>query len=39
MPTDNVLVGPFNSKFLLECLNAQLFLSLDDAARKMRDLA
>lgn len=38
-PTDNVLVGPFNSKFLLACLNAQLLLSLDDAARKMGNLA
>jgi hypothetical protein len=33
-PTDNVFIKSFNGKFRAECLNADWFLSLDDARRK-----
>jgi Integrase core domain len=33
-PTDNAFIESFNCKFRSECLNANLFLSLDEARRK-----
>jgi putative transposase len=36
-PTDNAFIEAFNSKFRSECLNAQWFMSLDDARSKMED--
>jgi putative transposase len=33
-PTNNALIEPFNSKFRAECLNANWFLSLDEARAK-----
>jgi putative transposase len=33
-PTDNAFIESFNGKFRAECLNAHLFMSLDDARRK-----
>src|SRR5258708_31388653 len=34
-PTDNALVESFNGRLRDECLNTNLFLSLDDARRKI----
>ena len=34
-PTDNAFIGSFNGKFRAECLNAQWFLSLEDARLKL----
>lgn len=34
-PTDNPLVESFNGSFRNECLNAHLFLSLENAAMKI----
>jgi putative transposase len=34
MPTDNAFIGSLNGKFRAECLNANWFLSLDEARRK-----
>ena len=36
-PTDNAFIESLNRKFRAECLNADWFLSLDDAGRKMED--
>ena len=33
-PTDNAFIEAFNGKFRAECLNANWFLSLDEARRK-----
>ena len=33
-PTDNAFIESFNGKFRSECLNANWFLSLDEARRK-----
>lgn len=33
-PTDNAYIESFNGKFRTECLNANWFLSLDEARRK-----
>ncbi len=33
-PTDNAYIESFNGKFRAECLNANWFLSLDDARQK-----
>jgi len=33
-PTDNAFLESFDGKFRAECLNAHLFMSLDDARRK-----
>ena len=34
-PTDNAFIEAFNSKFRQECLNANWFLTLEDAREKM----
>lgn len=34
-PTDNAKIESFNGRFRSECLNAQWFLSLDDAKHKI----
>ena len=36
-PTDNAFIEAFNGRFRAECLNAQWFLTLDDARSKMED--
>jgi putative transposase len=36
-PTDNAFIKAFNSKVRSECLNAHLFMSLDDARSKLED--
>ena len=36
-PTDNVFIGSLNGKFRAECLNANWFMSLDEARRKCED--
>jgi len=36
-PTDNADIEAFNGRFRAECLNAQWFLTLADAAEKMAD--
>lgn len=36
-PTDNPFIESFNGSFRDECLNAHLFLSLDDAYKKIND--
>ena len=38
-PTDNAFIESLNGKFRAECLNANWFLSLDEARAKMRGLA
>jgi putative transposase len=36
-PTDNAFIEAFNSRFRAECLNADWFLTLDDARSKLED--
>ena len=36
-PTNNAKVESFNGRLRLDCLNANWFLSLDDAKRKIKD--
>jgi putative transposase len=36
-PTDNAFIEAFNGRFRAECLNAQWFLSLADARKKLED--
>ena len=36
-PTDNAYIEAFNGRFRAECLNAQWFLTLADAAEKLED--